>query len=69
MNGTEMEERVSASVQDAFNIGANGTPYSVLIVGDQQAVINGAQPYDIVKGIVENLIGQLEGTVQTTPAQ
>lgn len=68
MNGTAMEEVVTASVQEAFNIGADGTPYSVIIVGDQQAVINGAEPYSVVKGIIDNLIGQLEGTVQTTPA-
>lgn len=66
MNGTEMEEVVNASVQDALNIGANGTPYTVVIVGDQQAVVNGAQSYETVKSIVENLIGQLEGTTPST---
>jgi protein-disulfide isomerase len=57
--------KVESSVEDAFNIGARGTPYTVLVVGNQQAVINGAQPYETVKGIVDNLIGQLEGTVPT----
>lgn len=68
MDGTAMEERVTASTKDAFDIGARGTPYTVLVVGNQQAVINGAQPYETVKGIVENLIGQLEGTTPTSPA-
>lgn len=63
MDGTEMEEVVTASVQDAINIGAEGTPYTVVTVGDQQAVINGAMSYDVVKSIVDNLVGQLEGTV------
>lgn len=59
----EMSATVQASVEEAFNIGARGTPYTVVMVGNQQAVINGAQSYDIVKSIVDNLIGQLEGTV------
>lgn len=62
MNNGKTEETVTASVEDAFNIGARGTPYTVLMIGNQQAVINGAQPYETVKGIVENLISQLEGT-------
>lgn len=69
MNSGETEETVKASVEDAFNIGARGTPYTVLMIGTQQAVINGAQPYETVKGIVENLISQLEGTVPTSPTE
>lgn len=62
MDDSEMEEEVKRQVTDGFNSGARGTPFTVLIVGNQQAVINGAQPYDVVKGIVKNLVDQLEGT-------
>lgn len=62
------EEKVLASVEEGFRIGARGTPHTVLIVGDQQAVISGAQPYSIVQGIVQNLIDQLEGTAEPTPS-
>lgn len=61
----EMADEVLASTEEAFNIGARGTPHTVITVGNQQAVVSGAQSYDTVKGIVENLIGQLEGTVPT----
>lgn len=61
-----MKDKVTASIEDAYNAGADGTPYTVLIVGNQQAVITGAQPYDVVKGIVVNLINQLDGNVDTT---
>ncbi len=58
---------VEASIADGFAAGAQGTPYSIVIVGDQQAVINGAQPYAVVKQIVDNLIKQIEGgSVATT---
>lgn len=53
--------RVEASLQEGSLAGAQGTPYSIVMVGDQQAVINGAQPYPVVKQIIENLIKQLEG--------
>lgn len=58
----KMEERVLKSIEDGYNSGARGTPYTILIVGNQQAVIDGAQSYETVKGIVENLIDQLSGT-------
>lgn len=65
MNDQRMRPRLEQEMRDGFNAGARGTPYTVLIVGDQQAVINGAQPYETVKGIVENLLEQLDGTFDT----
>jgi protein-disulfide isomerase len=58
----QMKEKVDASVAEAFSLGAQGTPYTVLVVGNEQAVINGAQSYDVVKSVIENLIQQLDGT-------
>jgi protein-disulfide isomerase len=60
-------DTVAKSIADGFAAGAQGTPYSIVIVGDQQAVINGAQPYAVVRQIIENLITQIEGgTVSTS---
>ncbi len=44
----------------ALRTGARGTPYSILMVGDQQGVVNGAQPYANVKQMIETLLGQIE---------
>jgi len=55
------QARVQASLAEGAAAGAQGTPYSIVMVGDQQAVINGAQPYPVVKQIIQNLINQLEG--------
>ncbi|MFM2340305.1 MAG: hypothetical protein RLZZ360_941 [Candidatus Parcubacteria bacterium] len=52
---------VEDSLKDGVKAGAQGTPYSIVTVGDQKAVINGAQPYPVVKQIIERLIAQLEG--------
>tara|TARA_B100000508_G_scaffold135160_1_gene126594 strand:- start:1618 stop:2406 length:789 start_codon:yes stop_codon:yes gene_type:complete len=69
MSSDEMEKRVEQDVTDGFNAGARGTPYTVLIVGSQQAVISGAQPYDTVKGIIDNLIEQLDGEFDVETAE
>ena len=59
---------VAVSIQEGVAAGAQGTPYSIVVVGDQQAVINGAQPYAVVKQIVDNLVDQIEGTT-AAPAE
>lgn len=59
------EERHQDKVEEDFNnaiaIGGRGTPHSIILVGDQQGVINGAQPYSSVKQIVDNLLAQIQG--------
>jgi protein-disulfide isomerase len=61
--------RMKAVVTEDFNGGAaagiQGTPQSFVLIGNQQAPIEGAQPYEVVKQIVENLLGQLEGAQAT----
>jgi protein-disulfide isomerase len=69
MNEGRMEQAVEYSIRDGYDAGARGTPYTILLVGNQQAVINGAQPYTVVKGIVENLIDQLDGNFDATTAE
>lgn len=54
------KEKVAASVKDGMAAGIVGTPHSFVLVGNQTAAINGAQPYEIVKQIIENLLGQLQ---------
>lgn len=56
----EAETLVEEDYTDALNAGARGTPHSIVMVGGQQGVINGAQPYDVVSQIIENLLAQVE---------
>jgi|AntRauTorckE6833_2_1112554.scaffolds.fasta_scaffold00900_2 protein-disulfide isomerase len=69
MSEGRMKQAVEDSIRDGFDAGARGTPYTILRIGNQQAVVNGAQPYDVVKGIVENLIDQLEGNFDTSAVE
>lgn len=52
---------VEEDFADGINAGAKGTPYSLILVGGQQGVINGAQPYEYVSKILDTLIAQMEG--------
>lgn len=61
LDSNKYEQQIGEDVQEAINAGGQGTPHSIVLVGDQQGVINGAQPYEVVKNIVDGLISQLEG--------
>lgn len=47
---------IDADTDNAIAIGAQGTPYSVILAGDQKMVINGAQPYEWVKPLIDGLL-------------
>ena len=61
LNSGKYTEAVAEDVEEALAAGGRGTPHTIVMVGDQQGVINGAQPYENVKGIVEQLLTQIEG--------
>ena len=61
MSEEQYIDEVETDFNNAVAVGGRGTPHSIVIVGDQTGVINGAQPYGAVKQIVDNLIAQLEG--------
>lgn len=65
LEGGSMKSKVTASYNEGVSAGIQGTPHSFVIIGNQQAPIEGAQPYEVVKQVVENLLGQLEGTTPT----
>lgn len=68
-DGKQTEQKVLADVEDGYNAGVRSTPHTILIVGNQQAVISGAQPYSVVKGIVSNLVEQLDGSFDPATAE
>lgn len=61
MDSGRMQQAVIDSMKDGFDAGIRGTPYTYVVAGNQQAVINGARSYDTVRGIVTNLVDQLDG--------
>lgn len=61
-NNRKYQEAIEADVEEAIAAGGRGTPHSIVIVGDQQGVISGAQPYGTVKQIIDNLLTQMENS-------
>lgn len=50
-------ERVQDDYKNGVSIGINGTPYSVILAKNGQKIpINGAQPYNIIKETIDNLL-------------
>lgn len=53
----------------AITAGKGGTPHTLIVVGDQSYPIEGAQPYDVVKQMIGNMISQMEGATPAGGAQ
>ena len=64
MKDGRTKKAVEEDFADGVNAGARGTPYSLVLVGGQQGVINGAQPYEYVSSILDTLTAQLNGTTE-----
>jgi protein-disulfide isomerase len=60
-NSGKYDDKIQADYQAAIAAGGNGTPYTVVLVGDQKGSISGAQSYSTVKQIVDGLLSQING--------
>ncbi len=61
----KFKQKIADSVKEAALAGGKGTPHTLVLVGDQSGSINGAQPYESVKQVVDSLIKQMN----TAPAE
>jgi len=48
--------KVMSNLQEAESAGMQGTPYSIMVMGDQKIPINGALPYDQIKSGLDSLL-------------
>lgn len=48
--------KVEADAQNAVATGGQGTPHSIILIGGQTMLINGAQPYEVVKQMIDGLL-------------
>lgn len=56
----EVADRVAEDFANAREIGARGTPFTVVVYGDQRGTLDGAQPYQNVKSIIDQLLAEME---------
>ena len=53
-----LEARINADRKNALDMGANGTPYSIIVVaGKPSVVMEGGYPYEAVKQLVDEALG------------
>lgn len=57
LNSGKYANKIEKNIQDAIESGGRGTPYSVVITkSGQKFTIDGAQPYSVVKSIIDNAL-------------
>ena len=56
LSSGKYSNKIAANVKTALDLGAQGTPYTVIVSGSKQIPIIGAQDYDTVKAAVDSLL-------------
>jgi len=56
LNSGKWAQKVQEHAQDAVDAGGNGTPYNVIVAGEQKILVSGAQPYEAFKTIIDELL-------------
>lgn len=54
LDSGKYSQKVADQAQDAVAAGAQGTPYSVIVVGDEKIPVSGALPYEQIKSFVDS---------------
>jgi protein-disulfide isomerase len=68
MSDNKFAEKITASYNEAIKGGAQGTPYTLLMVGTESVVLNGAQPYDSMRAAIDAVLQEPITPPTTTPS-
>lgn len=58
LNSGTMTERVEADFNEVIAAGGRGTPHNIIIVGDQQIPLEGGQPLQVLKQVIDQLLSE-----------
>lgn len=64
MSSNKFNDKIQASYNEAIALGAQGTPFTLIMMGKDSVVLSGAQPYDSMRAAIDAVLGDLG----TTPA-
>ncbi len=64
MSSGKFNEKITASYNEAIKAGAQGTPFTLIMVGTDTVVLNGAQPYDSMRAAIDSVLSDLGTPVQ-----
>lgn len=62
-------KRVQDSYTEAIKAGGQGTPFILVMVGQDSVVLNGNQPYSSMRAAIDTVLSGLPGGTSTTTAQ
>lgn len=61
-------KKISDSYSEAIAAGGKGTPFTLIMVGNDVLPLDGAQPYDSMRAAIDTVLAQIPGgTATTTP--
>lgn len=58
LDSGKYSKKVQDQANDAILAGAQGTPYSVIVVGNQKISVSGAQPFEAFKTIIDEVLNK-----------
>jgi protein-disulfide isomerase len=56
LESNKYADKIKKDVEAAYNAGAQGTPYTVVVSGKKKSIIVGAQDYNTVKSVIDPLL-------------
>ena len=54
----DMRARVEADIQEVVAAGGRGTPHNIILAGDEQIPLEGGQPYEVMKQVIDQLLSE-----------
>ena len=60
------QKKVADSYSEAIRAGGQGTPYVLIMVGNESVVLSGAQPYDSMRAAIDAVLSGLPAAAPTT---
>lgn len=70
MSSGKFNEKLTESYNEAIKAGAQGTPFTLIMVGGESVVLPGAQPYDSMRAAIDAVLGgPIVPTTSTTTQQ
>lgn len=66
LSSGKFASKVQESYNEAIKLGAQGTPFTLIMVGKEAVVLNGAQPYDSMRAAIDAVLGDLGAAASTT---
>ncbi|HWB34198.1 MAG TPA: thioredoxin domain-containing protein [Candidatus Paceibacterota bacterium] len=66
LSSNKFSQKVTDSYNEAIALGAQGTPYTLVMVGDQAVTLSGDQPYDSMRAAIDAVLQNNNTTASTT---